>query len=69
MSCEVLSGGDDDQGKRHIRLGVGQLIVFSTPPALFDSISFQGFQYLQTDLLVLSSSLCHKAPIHVVIRL
>ena len=51
MSCEVLSGCDEDQGKRHIRLGVGQLIGFSTPPALFDSISFQGFQYFQTELL------------------
>ena len=45
MSCEVLSGGDEDQGKRHIRLGVGQLIGFSTAPALFDSFFVQGFQY------------------------
>ena len=51
MSCEVLSGGDEDQGKRHIRQDVGQLIGFSTPPALFDSISFHGFQYFQTELL------------------
>ena len=28
MSCEVLSGGDEDQGQRHIRLDVGQLIGF-----------------------------------------
>ena len=41
MSCEVLSGCDEDQGKRHIRLDVGQLIGFSTPPALFDSFSFR----------------------------
>ena len=58
MSCEVLSGGDEDWGKRHIRLGVGQLIVFSTPPALFDSISFQGFQYFQTELLSFLSFWC-----------
>ena len=56
MSCEVLSGCDEDQGKRHIRLGVGQLIGFSTP--LFDSISFQGFQYFQTELLSFLSCWC-----------
>ena len=58
MSCEVLSGCDEDQGKRHIRLDVGQLIGFSTPPALFDSISFQGFQYFQTEVLSLHGCWC-----------